>query len=141
MASESNIVKYYVNQAGNGAGYYYAGSSYQKGYSIGGFLGGLFRTILPFLRSGAAAVGREALRASSHILADATDTKQPIRESVRRHATEAKDNLIKQLAKKMTGSGIKRKRIGPLTQTKRNGGAAHIKKKRGNHRSTDYLSI
>ena len=59
MAAQSQLSQYYLAQAGGGFGQYYAGSSYQKGYGIGSWLGGLFRTVLPILRSGAVAVGRE----------------------------------------------------------------------------------
>lgn len=115
----NNVVKYYVNQAGNGLGHYYVGSSHQKGYGLGGFLGGLFRTILPFLKSGAAAVGREALRTGSHILADAASGGIPLSSSVQRHTEEAGGNLMRKLSAKLSGNGIKRRR----TASKRQSGA------------------
>ena len=108
----SPITQYYVTQAGGG--HFYAGSSYQKGYGIGSWLGGLFRSVLPILRSGAIAVGREAARAGSHVLADVA-TGENVRESVRKHAGEVATNLTGQMKRKlesMEGSGaIKRRKI------------------------------
>lgn len=60
---------YYVGQAGNGMPYY-QGLHLQKGYGIGGFFAKLFRTVLPFLKSGAKTVGKEALRTSTMIAND-----------------------------------------------------------------------
>lgn len=108
--ARNQIEDYYLNQAGSGVGFY-AGASHQKGYGIGGFLGGLFRNILPFLKSGAKAVGREALRAGSHVLSDVASGETPLKESLKRHAHEAQENLMQKLSTKMSGSGIKRKRL------------------------------
>lgn len=111
MTPQSRFTSYYVDQAGGGFGQFYAGSSYQKGYGIGSWLGGLFRTVLPLFRSGALAVGREAARAGSHVLADVA-TGQNFKSSVNKHMEEAAGNLTRSLRHKMEGSmqgsGIKR---------------------------------
>ena len=111
MATRSQISQYYINQAGGGFGHFYAGAPYQKGYGIGSWLGGLFRTVLPLLRSGAAAVGREAARAGSHVLADVA-VGDKFGESLNKHAVEAIGNLKRRAASNMQGSGaIKRRKI------------------------------
>ena len=97
MAAQSQISQYYLAQAGGGFGQYYAGSSHQKGYGIGSWLGGLFRTVLPILRSGAVAVGREAARAGSHVLADVA-VGDNFKESLNKHAGEAVGNLKRRAA-------------------------------------------
>ena len=103
----SAITDYYVRQAQTGSGMnYFAGANTQKGAGIGSFLGGLFRSILPFVKQGAEVVGREALRAGSHILADAVSGEVPLKNSVRQHFGEAGRNL----AKRMQGNGIKRRK-------------------------------
>lgn len=103
----SHIAEYYVKQAQTGSGMgYFAGSSTQKGAGIGSLLGGLFRSIFPFLKQGAATVGREALRAGSHILADAATGGVPLSTSVKDHFSQAGRNLMN----KMHGRGIKRGR-------------------------------
>ncbi|GFT90159.1 uncharacterized protein F54H12.2, partial [Trichonephila clavipes] len=48
---------------------YYAGQSFQKGYGIGGWFKRLFRTALPFLKSGAKSVGK-VLKTSTQIAND-----------------------------------------------------------------------
>ena len=118
MAAQSQISQYYLAQAGGGFGQYYAGSSYQKGYGIGSWLGGLFRTVLPILRSGAVAVGREAARAGSHVLADVA-VGDNFKESLNKHAGEAVGNLKRRAASAaQQGSGaIKRRKPTRPTQS------------------------
>lgn len=106
----SHITQYYVAQAQTGAGMpYFAGASTQRGYGLGSFLGGLFRSVvLPSLSRGARTVGQEALRAGSHILADVASGAQPFKSSLKRHATEAGENLVSRISSDMRGNGIKR---------------------------------
>lgn len=112
----SHIAEYYVKQAQTGSGMgYFAGSSTQKGAGIGSLLGGLFRNIFPFLKQGASAVGREALRAGSHILADAASGEVPLNASVKQHFSQAGRNLVS----KMSGRGIKRRRVKAKSQSPR----------------------
>ena len=112
MTRQDHITEYYLRQAGGGQ--YYAGSSFQKGHGIGSWLGGLFRTVLPLLKSGATAVGKEAARAGAHVLADVVSGDH-IADSAKRHAGEAVQNLKRKAASAMSGSGraIKRKRLAP----------------------------
>lgn len=116
MAPQNHITQYYLNQAGGSIGQYYAGAPFQKGHGVGSWLGGLFRTILPILKSGATAVGREAARAGSHVLADVA-AGDNFKGSAKKHMEEAAANLINMAKRKaedsMRGSGrIKRPRRG-----------------------------
>ena len=124
MANQDAITNYYVTQAGGG-GFYsgmgyqrgygiYAGKAYQKGYGLGSWLGGLFRTVLPLLKSGALAVGKEALRAGGNVVADLA-TGENFKQSVNRRANEAGDVLTQKFKRKaesmQEGSGaIKRRK-------------------------------
>jgi len=137
----NHVVKYYVNQAGSGLGHYYVGSSHQKGYGLGGFLGGLFRTILPFLKSGAVAVGREALRTGSHILADAASGEVPLSSSVKNHTKEASENLMQKLSAKLSGGGIKRKRPAKKRQSAAKRAPVRTKKRKVNHALCDIFTV
>ncbi len=113
MTRQDHITEFYLHQAGGGQ--YYAGSSFQKGHGIGSWLGGLFRTVLPLLKSGAKAVGKEAARAGAHVLADVV-SGDPVGESAKRHAGEAVQNLKRKAAAAMSGSGrrpIKRRKLAP----------------------------
>jgi hypothetical protein len=110
------VTRYYVTQAGGGQ--FYAGTPHQKGYGLGSWLGGLFRTVLPLFKTGALAVGREAARAGSHVLADVA-TGQNFKGSVNKHMEEAAGNLSTSLKRKledtMQGSGaIKRRKTSQM---------------------------
>lgn len=123
----SHITNYYVSQAQTGSGLpFFAGSSSQRGYGLGSFLGGLFRNVvMPFLSRSARSIGLEAARAGSHILADAASGSS-IRDSMKRHASEAGTNIISKITSGMQGNGIKRSKItagvqsGRVARRKRN---------------------
>lgn len=87
----------------------YVGSPYQRGHGIGSFLGGLFRSVLPLLTSGAKAIGKEALRGGLHIIEDVSGNNIPFRDSLRRRAAESGRNLQRKANEKidllMNGSG------------------------------------
>ncbi|GFY12761.1 uncharacterized protein F54H12.2 [Trichonephila clavipes] len=99
---------YYISQTGNGLPYY-AGQSFQKGYGIGGWFKRLFRTALPFLKSGAKSVGKEVLKTSTQIANDMLEG-QSFPESARQRTNETGKKLIKkaiQKADEMIGRGKK----------------------------------
>lgn len=63
---------------GGAAGTYSSQQQYhQGGNGIGSFLGGLFRSVMPLLKSGASAVGKEALRSGVGFLGDVVSTGDP----------------------------------------------------------------
>lgn len=106
--------KYYSHQAGTGIGIVYKGVPHQRGHGIGSFLGGLFRSVLPLLSSGAKAVGKEALHTGVGILSDMIKS-QPLEESVKQRLKMASANLKRKADSKvdslMSGSGYKLKRL------------------------------
>ena len=65
----------------SGIGRVYVGAPYQKGSGIGSFLGGVFRYVLPFLKRGAAAVGKEALSTGMNIVSDVTERNASLNEA------------------------------------------------------------
>lgn len=131
MYSRDNITcpyeHYYSHQAGSGIGVIYKGAPYQRGHGIGSFLGGLFRSILPLLSSGARVIGKEALNAGVGLLSDMVSA-HPMEDSIKSRLKEAGSNLKRKADSKidrlnMSGSGYitKRKRISsliPSTATK-----------------------
>lgn len=107
---------YYSHQAGSGIGVIYKGAPYQRGHGIGSFLGGLFRSVLPLLSSGARVIGKEALNAGVGLLSDMVSSR-PMEESIKSRLKEASSNLKRKADGKiermnMSGSGYitKRKR-------------------------------
>ena len=113
----------YFSQSGNGLKVF-VGSPHQRGHGIGSFLGGLFRSVLPLLKSGARAIGREALRTGVNIASDIATHKTPFRESFEHRFKESADNLKRKANEKintlMEGSGynIKKKRKKRHSSTK-----------------------
>lgn len=92
-----------------GISHVYIGTPNQRGHGIGSFLGGLFRSILPFLKSGAKAVGKEVLRTGVKIASDVVDREIPVRDSFHTRVRESGRNLKRQAEEKidtlMRGSG------------------------------------
>lgn len=104
---------YYIHQAGSGVGAIYKGTANQRGHGIGSFLGGLYRTILPLIKSGAKALGKEALTTGVGIFGDMIQAK-PFEDSVRDRFKEATTKIKRKADEKidnlMKGSGYKRKK-------------------------------
>lgn len=105
---------YYHQQAGGGVGAIYRGAPYQKGHGIGSFLGGLFRSVMPLLKSGARAVGKETLRAGANIIDDMSNNTS-LKEAFQNRIHEASENLKRKALQKisaMEGKGLyKRRRL------------------------------
>lgn len=104
--SEDIYTEYYLSQAGSGFGGVYSGPIYQKGHGIGSFLGGLFRTLLPLLKSGSSAVGKELLKSGANIISDITQSQDP-QQVINRRGKEIINNLGRMFGEKMFGAGYK----------------------------------
>lgn len=135
MTEEEQLTRYYLAQAGSGFGDFYSGPIYQRGYGIGSFLGGLFRTILPILKRGTAVVGREVLNSGANFLKDVGNNVNP-REAFNSRTREALSNLSNRV---MTGGGgykvSKRPRKRQLSKTSQRGTIKRrkvVKKKKTN---------
>ena len=108
---------HYTQQVGNGLPVF-SGLQNQRGYGLGGILGGLFRSALPLLRKGASTLGREALNTGVSIAKDALEGNN-IKTAAKTRLHQAGRNLthkaVSSLAGKQTGGrrrrAIKRKPI------------------------------
>lgn len=98
-------LKYYVNQAGSGVGHFYSGPIYQRGYGVGSFLGGLFRSVLPILKKGSLALGRELVSCGTNVMNDIEDNV-PADIAILKHGKQAVSNLKKKVLN-MSGGGYK----------------------------------
>ncbi len=94
-------------QTGAGIDKVFRGAPYQRGHGVGSFLGGMFRTITPLLKSGAATVAKEALKSGVGFLGDIA-TRDP---------KEAAEDRFKQFTE-----SLKRKADGKLERVLRGGG-------------------
>jgi len=140
---------YKQQQLGHGVSSVYQGSPYQRGHGIGSFLGGLFRTITPLLKSGASALGKEALRHGIGFLGDiasgTTLPKEAAGARFKQFTGSLKRKADEKLERVLSGGGIggskrykKRRmpRVSPqslkrLLQARINTSVAGGKKKRG----------
>lgn len=104
--SEDIYTEYYLSQAGSGFGSVYSGPIYQKGHGIGSFLGGLFRTLFPLLKTGSAAVGKELLKTGANIISDTTQSQDP-QLVINRRGKETINNLGRMFGEQMFGAGYK----------------------------------
>lgn len=98
--------EYYLNQAGSGFSNIYAGPSYQRGYGIGSFLGGLFRSVYPILKKGTVALGSELLKTGASCISDMSRSEDP-QEVFKRRGKEVVQNLSRRAADHMFGNGYK----------------------------------
>ena len=117
LPSSKHYEDYYVGQVGRGHPVF-TGPRYQRGYGLGGILGGLFRSAMPLLKQGAKTLGREAIRAGVGIAQDALEGKN-VKASAKNRLRHAGRNLansaIRSVKTRITGApkrGIKRKASG-----------------------------
>lgn len=105
--------QYYLDQAYSGIGCSSL-HTYQKGYGIGSFLGGLFRCTFPLLKKSSAAVGSEILKSGANVFSDISRNENP-KASIKKRGKEAIANLGKKIGEQMFGAGyaaeLKQKRI------------------------------
>ena len=132
---------YYSNQAQqNGRGLpVFHGARMQRGYGIGSFLKGLFRSAVPLLKQGARTVGKTALSSGLNIANDILGG-QNLKSSALTRANEARDQLKSRAmnavrsAVGQTGKGIKRRATSKSrsqTQAKRRRTTGATKPKKG----------
>lgn len=123
MNPDDPYLSYYrQQQAGRGVTAVYRGAPYQRGHGVGSFLGGLFRTIAPILRSGAATIGREALRSGVGFLGDvavgSADPRQAAGTRFRDFSGALKRKADEKLDRVLRGGGIrkyKKRRVARVT--------------------------
>lgn len=125
--SSNDWQTYYRAQAG-GDYNYFKGSRLQEGSGLGGFyiqqgrgLGGLFRKFaswiipmvkkyaVPTLKSGAEAIGREALESAGNVAKDVLSGVN-VKDSLTSRLSNSVENLKDLAEKKLSGRGIKRRK-------------------------------
>lgn len=121
LNTQDPYLNYYKHQLGSGVSVVYKGVPYQRGHGIGSFLGGLFRTISPLLKSGAKTVGQEAFKTGINLLTDVIGAAVPPEQAFGARMKEFTTNLKRRADAKvdnvMGGSGYKRKRPRVTTQS------------------------
>jgi hypothetical protein len=105
MIVDQDIIDYYVNQVG-GSGGIYGGVLYQRGQGIGGFLSGLFRSVLPILRKRGLAVTKTLFNTGVDMLGDMQNNVS-LKDSFNNRKGET---LTKLKSTVITGNGYKNTR-------------------------------
>ena len=100
--------RYYLNQVGSGMPVYRGSTGLQRGYGLGGLLGGLFRSAMPLLKKGAMAVGREALQSGMDIAQDVMNGQSVKTATKKRMKTAGRNMGLKALNKLQKGRGAKK---------------------------------
>jgi len=114
MKSRQNFVpnvgaykSYYLQQSGRGN--VFTGPTLQRGYGLGGVLGGLMRAATPLLKQGMKAVGKQALSTGIGLLGDTLQGRN-LKVSAKRRLKRAGQQLASGALQRFTsGPPIKRK--------------------------------
>ena len=104
-ASRALYEEYYTKQSGGDLSVFY-GARTQWGHSIGSVLGGLFRRALPFLKSGAEILGKQAVNVATDMI-DGKSFKESAKD---RRKKCIKTFAIQREAIQQSGSGVRRTR-------------------------------
>lgn len=122
--------QYYINQAGSGMPIYRGSTGQQRGYGLGGLLGGLFRSAIPLLKKGAAMAGKQALRTGADIAQDVLSGENIKTATKKRLKSAGRQMGSRVLTKLQTGRGKGVKKKKP-TATHSRGRKKKKKKKKG----------
>ena len=87
---------YYLNQVGHG---YFNGARYQQGYGLGNIFSSITKTVLPLVKSGSKAIGKQVLRSRVGFASDVLSGKNAKQAAINR-AKAAGSNLFKAAARK-----------------------------------------
>jgi len=90
---------------------FYSGAQYQQGYELGNIFSSISKTIMPFAKSGAKAIGKQALKSGVGFASDVLAGKN-VKQAAIDRAKAAGSSLLNQAVKR------KRKRP-PKVQKKR----------------------
>ena len=119
----SHYNTYYAEQIdGGGIRQFYVGSRYQCGHGgIGSFLRGLCRSVLPYLKSDAKVIGKEAISAGINVLSNVM-SGDDFKNAVRTNLRKSRKNFENKAARKITemmGAGYKRRIVRRKLQSKK----------------------
>ena len=86
--------EYYLNQTGRGMAAF-TGAQYQRGHGLGNMLRSLTKFAIPFLKKGAKAVGKQAMKTGMNI-AQEVMLGQNIKKAAKRHLSQGLTELVTQ---------------------------------------------
>ena len=89
---------YYLHQVGHGVPFY-SGAPYQNGFGLSNIFGAIARSITPLLKSGAKALGKQALKSGVAFASDVLGGANAKQAAIR-HAKAAGSSLLQQTVKR-----------------------------------------
>ena len=105
--------EYYLHQTGRGMAAF-TGARYQRGHGLGNMLRSLTKFAMPFLKKGAKAVGKQAMKTGMNI-AQEVMLGQNIKKAAKRHLSQGLTELMTQQGRGRRrgppGERIKRRKI------------------------------
>ena len=124
--SDHDWTHYYLSQAANQSGAGFVGMPYQRGSGLGSFFRGVFRALMPIVKSAGKSIGKQALSTGADMASDNV-AGNSIKRVVKRHGRKGAESLLRKAAAKLAeqqeGSGL-----GKVTKKKKK--AAPRKKRR-----------
>ena len=113
--------EYYLNQTGRGMAAF-TGARYQRGHGLGNMLRSLTKFALPFLKKGAKAVGKQAMKTWMNI-AQEVMLGQNIKKAAKRHLSQGLTELVTQRGRGRPrrgppGERVKRRKIATSSRKK-----------------------
>lgn len=102
-------VSHYCMRNQRGGSPYFAGGRIQRGSGFGDFLGGIFRSALPFIKNTLFGVGRYALRSGGKLLDD-VQGGATFKEAAKNRWDAAKRDAVAVATGGQVGTGRKRKK-------------------------------
>ena len=122
-------------QSGKGGFPVFRGSRMQRGYGVGSVLSGMLRAAVPFLRKGAQALGKQALRTGLDVGRDVLSGRK-LKDSARQRTMQTMRNVMENAGRRTAG-GSARRRPAQKNRTKTNSN----KKKKGIKRKAPSKSV
>ena len=90
--------RYYLQQVGNGTPFF-SGARYQKGYGLGNVFSSIGKSVIPLIKSGAKAIGKEVIRSGVGFASDLLAGKNAKQAAIHRAKT-AGSNLLQTAMRK-----------------------------------------
>ena len=125
-------------QSGKGSFPVFRGSRMQRGYGIGSVLSGMLRAAVPFLRRGAQALGKQALRTGLDVGRDVLSGRK-LKDSARQRTLQTVRNVVEKAGRRTNGGTARRRRPAQKNRPKTHN--SQKKKKKGIKRKAPSKSV
>ena len=107
--NSASYEKYYLDQIGHGQ--YFSGVAFQRGYGLGNIFASLGKAILPLVKSGAKAIGKQALKSGVAFASDVLAGKN-VKQAALERTKQAGSTLWRQATapKKRKAARVQKKK-------------------------------